>query len=107
MSASAGGAADAAPTQKLWGGRFSEKIDPLMEKFNESLSFDKRLAQEVRITSVAPHATRIQRWQRAGEPRSRLATTTALSCTLLTVRTGMRRTCALETIPPIRHYRGL
>jgi argininosuccinate lyase len=30
------------------GGRFSEKIDPLMEKFNESLSFDKRMAQEAR-----------------------------------------------------------
>ena len=34
--------------KKLWGGRFSEDIDPLMEKFNESLSFDKRMAQEVR-----------------------------------------------------------
>ena len=32
--------------KKLWGGRFSEDIDPLMEKFNESLSFDRRMAQE-------------------------------------------------------------
>ena len=32
--------------KKLWGGRFSEDIDPLMEKFNESLSFDCRMAQE-------------------------------------------------------------
>jgi argininosuccinate lyase len=32
------------------GGRFSEKVDPLMEKFNESLSFDKRMAQEVHLT---------------------------------------------------------
>ena len=28
--------------KKLWGGAFSEKIDPLMEKFNESLSFDRQ-----------------------------------------------------------------
>jgi len=63
-----------APAQKLWrvpycmhgrharrsralcrrGGRFSEKIDPLMEKFNESLSVDKRMAQEARYTCVLP-----------------------------------------------------
>ena len=35
-----------AEKKKLWGGRFSEDIDPLMEKFNESLSFDCRMAQE-------------------------------------------------------------
>jgi hypothetical protein len=28
---------------KLWGGRFSGKMDPLMEAFNASLPFDKRL----------------------------------------------------------------
>ena len=28
---------------KLWGGRFSGKTDPLMERFNASLPFDKRL----------------------------------------------------------------
>jgi argininosuccinate lyase len=28
---------------KLWGGRFTGKTDPLMEKFNNSLPFDKRL----------------------------------------------------------------
>ena len=33
-------------TNQSWGGRFSEDIDPLMEKFNESLSFDCRMAQE-------------------------------------------------------------
>jgi argininosuccinate lyase len=31
---------------KLWGGRFSEAQDPLMEKFNESLSFDRRMWRE-------------------------------------------------------------
>ena len=36
------GAASDEP-KKLWGGRFSEAQDPLMEKFNESLSFDRRL----------------------------------------------------------------
>lgn len=30
-------------TQKLWGGRFTGKTDPLMEKFNASINFDKRL----------------------------------------------------------------
>ncbi|KXZ44383.1 hypothetical protein GPECTOR_68g354 [Gonium pectorale] len=33
-------------TKKLWGGRFTGKTDPLMEKFNESLPFDKRLWAE-------------------------------------------------------------
>ena len=35
-----------AEPKKLWGGRFSEAQDPLMEKFNESLSFDKRMWRE-------------------------------------------------------------
>lgn len=30
-------------TQKLWGGRFRNAVDPIMDKFNESLSVDKRL----------------------------------------------------------------
>ena len=30
----------------MWGGRFSEAQDPLMEKFNESLSFDRRMWRE-------------------------------------------------------------
>ncbi|KZT26302.1 argininosuccinate lyase, partial [Neolentinus lepideus HHB14362 ss-1] len=29
--------------QKLWGGRFTGKTDPLMHAFNESLSYDKRM----------------------------------------------------------------
>ena len=32
--------------KKLWGGRFTGDTDPLMEKFNESLPFDKRLWRE-------------------------------------------------------------
>ena len=39
------------------GGRFSEKIDPLMEKFNESLSVDKRMAQEARLHARQPPLT--------------------------------------------------
>ena len=31
-----------AAEKKLWGGRFTGATDPLMEKFNESLPFDKR-----------------------------------------------------------------
>ena len=30
-------------TQKLWGGRFTGPTDPLMEQFNASLAFDRRL----------------------------------------------------------------
>ncbi|EWM26858.1 argininosuccinate lyase [Nannochloropsis gaditana] len=30
-------------TKKLWGGRFSGKVDPIMEKFNNSLVFDRRM----------------------------------------------------------------
>ena len=34
---------------KLWGGRFTGAVDPLMEEFNASLRFDKRMyAQDVR-----------------------------------------------------------
>lgn len=34
------------PEKKLWGGRFTGKVDPLMERFNESLPFDKRMWRE-------------------------------------------------------------
>ncbi len=50
-------AAEAAPEagpKKLWGGRFTGKTDPLMEKFNESLPFDKRMwAEDIRVRAVA------------------------------------------------------
>ena len=35
-----------AEQKKLWGGRFTGATDPLMEKFNESLPFDKRMWRE-------------------------------------------------------------
>ncbi|CAO1626565.1 unnamed protein product [Sympodiomycopsis kandeliae] len=35
--------------KKLWGGRFSGSVDPLMHAYNESLSYDKRMwAQDIR-----------------------------------------------------------
>ncbi|KAF9532285.1 argininosuccinate lyase [Crepidotus variabilis] len=39
-----------APTkQKLWGGRFTGKTDPLMHAFNQSLSYDRRMhSQDIR-----------------------------------------------------------
>ncbi len=38
---------DSKPAEKkLWGGRFTGATDPLMEKFNESLPFDKRMWKE-------------------------------------------------------------
>lgn len=36
-------ATDAPTKQKLWGGRFTGKTDPLMHAFNQSLSYDKRM----------------------------------------------------------------
>jgi len=50
MAAASTAEAAAAPaaegTRKLWGGRFTGKTDPLMEKFNESLPVDKRMWKE-------------------------------------------------------------
>ncbi len=43
MRAAAG---DKPAEKKLWGGRFTGATDPLMEKFNESLPFDKRMWRE-------------------------------------------------------------
>lgn len=41
--------------KKLWGGRFTGKTDPLMEKFNESLPFDKRMWEEdIRVRDQQP-----------------------------------------------------
>ena len=37
---------------KLWGGRFSGKVDPEMEKFNASIGFDKRMWKEDITVSV-------------------------------------------------------
>lgn len=46
MVAAATAAPAASEPKKLWGGRFTGKTDPLMEKFNESLPFDKRMWAE-------------------------------------------------------------
>jgi Argininosuccinate lyase len=32
--------------EKLWGGRFSEKTDTLLEKLNASIKYDKRMWHE-------------------------------------------------------------
>jgi argininosuccinate lyase len=54
VQAAAASEAAAAPAggeqKKLWGGRFTGKTDPLMERFNESLPFDKRMwAEDIRV----------------------------------------------------------
>lgn len=42
------------PTEnKLWGGRFDESVDPMMEKFNCSLTYDKRMFKEDIEGSIA------------------------------------------------------
>lgn len=38
---------------KLWGGRFHTALDPLMEQFNASLQFDKRLHSVDIVGSIA------------------------------------------------------
>ena len=40
-------------SNKLWGGRFVGKVDPLMEKFNASIDFDKRLCLVDAKASIA------------------------------------------------------
>ena len=42
---------------KLWGGRFQKEENQMMEDFNSSFSFDKRLYQEDIMGSMA-HAAR-------------------------------------------------
>ena len=42
---------------KLWGGRFSDALDPLMEEFNASIGFDWRLWQaDIRGSQAYAHA---------------------------------------------------
>ena len=42
---------------KLWGGRFTGATDPLMEAFNNSISFDKRMwRQDIRGSIAYAHA---------------------------------------------------
>ena len=42
---------------KLWGGRFSDALDPLMEEFNASINFDRRLWQvDIRGSQAYAHA---------------------------------------------------
>lgn len=59
----------AAEAKKLWGGRFTGATDPLMEKFNESLSVDKRMAQED-IQGSQAYAKALAKARAAGGERS-------------------------------------
>jgi hypothetical protein len=50
-AAAAAAAKEEEATPKLWGGRFTGKVDPLMEKFNASLPLDKRMwAEDIRVS---------------------------------------------------------
>lgn len=58
------GASAAAEPKKLWGGRFTGATDPLMEKFNESLPFDKRMwSEDIRVGKPPTHP-----WHRTLKP---------------------------------------
>lgn len=54
---SAGSAASGA---KLWGGRFTGKTDPLMQRFNDSIGYDKRM-WEVDIKGSIEYAKALAR----------------------------------------------
>jgi argininosuccinate lyase len=55
MSAAAGAAPaeGAAAPARLWGGRFTGKTDPLMEAFNNSFPFDRRMWRQDLVGSIA------------------------------------------------------
>ena len=56
-------AASGGEQKKLWGGRFTGKTDPLMEKFNESLPFDKRMWREdLQVGSISKSPQRLTTW---------------------------------------------
>lgn len=40
-------------SKKLWGGRFSKKTDPLVEKFTKSIQYDYKLAEYDIAGSIA------------------------------------------------------
>jgi argininosuccinate lyase len=62
-------AAAAEGERKLWGGRFTGKTDPLMEKFNESLPFDKRMwAEDIRVCASSCPAPRLTAAGRLRKP---------------------------------------
>ena len=47
-------------SQKAWGGRFAADTDALMERFNASIGFDRKLL-EVDVTASVAHARALQR----------------------------------------------
>ncbi len=47
-------------SQKAWGGRFTSATDTLMERFNASIGFDRKLLA-VDVTASAAHARALQR----------------------------------------------
>jgi hypothetical protein len=53
MSSAAAAAPPAAAGAKLWGGRFTGATDPLMEAFNNSIAFDRRMWRQDIAGSVA------------------------------------------------------
>lgn len=56
-------------TKKLWGGRFTGQTDPLMEKFNESLPFDRRMWQEDIRASLPGTAPSLQHFATSSASR--------------------------------------
>ncbi len=71
VAAEAAGPAAAAEPKKLWGGRFTGATDPLMEKFNESLPFDRRMwAEDIRARCPSLRHARVLGMRRRGVCRA-------------------------------------
>lgn len=68
-----GSGVSSAQTMKLWGGRFTGKTDPRMEKFNASIGFDKRMWKQDIKGSIAYADTLAKAGIITGEESAKIA----------------------------------
>jgi len=80
---------------KLWGGRFSGKTDPIMEKFNASINYDKRMWKEDIAGSVS--------YVKGEEPCTGLRKTCTTNHTHNATTTSATATATLPLAPPPPH----
>src|SRR3990167_5604738 len=57
-------------SRRLWGGRFTKKMDPLLERYTSSIAVDYRLARYDTIGSIA-HAKMLGKCQIISQTESR------------------------------------
>jgi hypothetical protein len=80
---------------KLWGGRFSGKTDPIMEKFNASINYDKRMWKEDIAGSVS--------YVKGEEPCTGLRKTCTTNHNHNATTTSPTATATLPLAPPPPH----